>query len=208
MGRQLSPLGGGGGGLARGLYRLPPRKLKVEGPPIFVMVACPVFPRHVCNHHATACSCLVRLHAICSSWTCCGTGPCASRGARFACFTKASAPPHPPFHGVFTARRPQASRLNGTTGRRRVPLGAPLSPTQLHPSPTVTHTHQPAGEGFPTPAAAAGRGGAGGRAGPRAGDRAPFNNSAPQGGGGVGTRPRYLIVCLWRRLLASRHCSF
>ena len=26
-------------------------------------------------------------------------------------------------------------------------------------------------------------------------------------GGGVGTRPRYLIVCLWRRLLASRHCS-
>ena len=27
------------------------------------------------------------------------------------------------------------------------------------------------------------------------------------GGGGVGTR-RYLIVCLWRRLLASRHCSF
>ena len=28
------------------------------------------------------------------------------------------------------------------------------------------------------------------------------------GGGGVGTRPRYLIVCLWRRLLASRHCSF
>ena len=28
------------------------------------------------------------------------------------------------------------------------------------------------------------------------------------GGGGVGTRPQYLIVCLWRRLLASRHCSF
>ena len=28
------------------------------------------------------------------------------------------------------------------------------------------------------------------------------------GGGGVGTRPRYLIVCLWRRLLASRHCTF
>ena len=28
------------------------------------------------------------------------------------------------------------------------------------------------------------------------------------GGGGVGIRPRYLIVCLWRRLLASRHCSF
>ena len=28
------------------------------------------------------------------------------------------------------------------------------------------------------------------------------------GGGEVGTRPRYLIVCLWRRLLASRHCSF
>ena len=27
-------------------------------------------------------------------------------------------------------------------------------------------------------------------------------------GGGVGTRPRYLIVCLWRRLSASRHCSF
>ena len=26
--------------------------------------------------------------------------------------------------------------------------------------------------------------------------------------GGGGTRPRYLIVCLWRRLLASRHCSF
>ena len=25
---------------------------------------------------------------------------------------------------------------------------------------------------------------------------------------GVGTRPRYLIVCLWRRLLASRHYSF
>ena len=29
-----------------------------------------------------------------------------------------------------------------------------------------------------------------------------------RGGGGVGTRPRYLIVCLWQRLLASRHCSF
>ena len=28
------------------------------------------------------------------------------------------------------------------------------------------------------------------------------------GGGGGGTRPWYLIVCLWRRLLASRHCSF
>ena len=28
------------------------------------------------------------------------------------------------------------------------------------------------------------------------------------GGGGGGTRPRYLIVCLWRRLLASHHCSF
>ena len=28
------------------------------------------------------------------------------------------------------------------------------------------------------------------------------------GGGGGGTRPRYLIVCLWRRLLASRQCSF
>ena len=28
------------------------------------------------------------------------------------------------------------------------------------------------------------------------------------GGGGFGTRPRYLIVCLWRRLLASRHCTF
>ena len=27
-------------------------------------------------------------------------------------------------------------------------------------------------------------------------------------GGGVGTRPRYLIVCLGRRLWASRHCSF
>ena len=29
-----------------------------------------------------------------------------------------------------------------------------------------------------------------------------------EGGGGVGTRPQYLIVCLWRRLLASHHCSF
>ena len=28
------------------------------------------------------------------------------------------------------------------------------------------------------------------------------------GGWGTGTRPRYQIVCLWRRLLASRHCSF
>ena len=27
-------------------------------------------------------------------------------------------------------------------------------------------------------------------------------------GRGGGTRPRYLIVCLWRCLLASRHCSF
>ena len=26
--------------------------------------------------------------------------------------------------------------------------------------------------------------------------------------GGVGTRPRYQVVCLWRRLLASRHGSF
>ena len=25
--------------------------------------------------------------------------------------------------------------------------------------------------------------------------------------GACGTRPRYLIVCLWRRLLASRHCT-
>ena len=29
--------------------------------------------------------------------------------------------------------------------------------------------------------------------------------SAARGGGGVGTRPRYLIVCLWRRPSASRH---
>ena len=27
-------------------------------------------------------------------------------------------------------------------------------------------------------------------------------------GGGGGTRPRYQVVCLWRCLLASRHCSF
>ena len=27
-------------------------------------------------------------------------------------------------------------------------------------------------------------------------------------GVGVGTRPRYLLVCLWRRLLASRPCTF
>ena len=26
--------------------------------------------------------------------------------------------------------------------------------------------------------------------------------------GGFGTRPRYLIVCLWRHLLVSHHCSF
>ena len=32
--------------------------------------------------------------------------------------------------------------------------------------------------------------------------------TAAGGGGGFGTRPRYLIVCLWRRLLAYRHCSF
>ena len=30
---------------------------------------------------------------------------------------------------------------------------------------------------------------------------------ASEGGGG-GTRPRYSVVCLWRRPLASRHCSF
>ena len=28
------------------------------------------------------------------------------------------------------------------------------------------------------------------------------------GGGVVGTRPRHQVVCLWRRLLASHHCSF
>ena len=28
------------------------------------------------------------------------------------------------------------------------------------------------------------------------------------GGEGVGTRPRYSVVCLWRRLLASRPCAF
>ena len=32
-------------------------------------------------------------------------------------------------------------------------------------------------------------------------------DAALEGGGGVGTRPRYLIVCLWRRLLASRRCA-
>ena len=31
---------------------------------------------------------------------------------------------------------------------------------------------------------------------------------ALEGGGGVGTRPRYSVVCLWRRPLASRHCAF
>ena len=36
---------------------------------------------------------------------------------------------------------------------------------------------------------------------------APYGGEG-DGGGGVGTRPRYLIVCLQRRLLASRHCSF
>ena len=32
--------------------------------------------------------------------------------------------------------------------------------------------------------------------------------SAQRRGGGVGTRPRCLMVCLWQCLLASRHCSF
>ena len=41
----------------------------------------------------------------------------------------------------------------------------------------------------------------------------PFRDHLAEGGGGrggegCGTRPRYLIVCLWRRLLASRHCTF
>ena len=31
--------------------------------------------------------------------------------------------------------------------------------------------------------------------------------STGRGGGGGGTRPRYSVVCVWRRLLASRHCS-
>ena len=30
------------------------------------------------------------------------------------------------------------------------------------------------------------------------------HSSLEEEGGGVGTRPRYLIVCLWRRRLASR----
>ena len=42
--------------------------------------------------------------------------------------------------------------------------------------------------------------------------QAPFPEAPPsfrgRWGGGVGTRPRHLIVCLWRRLLASRHCTF
>ena len=41
--------------------------------------------------------------------------------------------------------------------------------------------------------------------------RWPHSDSTPPArrwGGGVGTRPRYSVVCLWRRLLASRHCSF
>ena len=29
----------------------------------------------------------------------------------------------------------------------------------------------------------------------------------PSAGGGGGTRPWYWVVCLWRRLLAYRHCS-
>ena len=36
----------------------------------------------------------------------------------------------------------------------------------------------------------------------------PLAPSMAFGGGGVGTRPRYQVACLWRRLLASRHCSF
>ena len=55
-----------------------------------------------------------------------------------------------------------------------------------------------------------------GRAGPtthpeggRSLDQGSFwHLSTTLGGGGVGTRPRYLIGCLWRRPLASRHCSF
>ena len=39
-------------------------------------------------------------------------------------------------------------------------------------------------------------------------DAARFALSRWAKGGGVGTRPWYLIVCLWRCLLASRHCSF
>ena len=44
--------------------------------------------------------------------------------------------------------------------------------------------------------------------GPR--KRMPFfrKRCTSEGGGGVGTRPRYLIVCLWRRPLASRHRPF
>ena len=36
----------------------------------------------------------------------------------------------------------------------------------------------------------------------------PTISQNPAWGGGFGTRPRYLIVCLWRRPLASRHRSF
>ena len=40
------------------------------------------------------------------------------------------------------------------------------------------------------------------------GTQGPKNTQPQEEGGGGGTRPRYLIVCLWRRLLASCHCSF
>ena len=34
------------------------------------------------------------------------------------------------------------------------------------------------------------------------------HGGGPEGGGGVGTRPWCWFVCLWRRLLASHHCTF
>ena len=42
----------------------------------------------------------------------------------------------------------------------------------------------------------------------KAGSGGSFAQNGRDLGGGVGTRPRYLIVCLWRRPLASHHCSF
>ena len=41
-----------------------------------------------------------------------------------------------------------------------------------------------------------------------AGIRTAAGIHLPGGGGGGGTRPWCWLVCLWRRLLASRHCTF
>ena len=106
-------------------------------------------------------------------------------------------PPLPPAHEYSRARRE-----HGPTPTP--PPAAPGHPSALLPqaAPRAAPTTAPTRATVPRPPLVWGV------TSPSSDGVRPFQYFPPGRGRGVGTRLRYQVVCLWRRLLASGHCSF